>query len=79
MSGEKTSIIVVSNFFNNEEKTNAIKKYAETFNAKFVFVSDLILDKSNLADEYEHEGIKIHPGDKGMRIIAERIMKEFDS
>jgi len=76
-NNKSTKIIVASNFFNNEEKSEAIKQYAEKYNASFVYVSDLIKDKENLAKGYEHEGIQIHPGDKGMEIIAERIMKEF--
>lgn len=72
-----TKIIVVSNFFNNEEKSEAIKKYAEKYNARFIYVSDIIKDKENLAKGYEHKGIQIHPGDRGMEIIASRIMKDF--
>jgi hypothetical protein len=74
---KKTKIIVASNFFNNEEKTNAIDEYAKKYGAEFVNVSDLIKDEKNLASGYKHEGIKIHPGDKGMEIIASRIMKAF--
>jgi len=81
LSGQNTNtkIIVCSNFFNNEEKTKAIKLYSEKYFAEFVFISDIISDKDNLASQFEHEGIKIHPGDKGMRIIADRIMEKFYS
>jgi len=76
-NNKNTKIIVASNFFNNEAKSEAIEAYAEKYNASFVYVSDLIKDKENLAKGYKHEGIKIHPGDKGMEVIASRIMKEF--
>ncbi len=74
---KNAKIIVCSNFFNNEEKTKALELYAEKYSTEFVFISDLILDEENLASKYEHEGIKIHPGDKGMRIIAERITEKI--
>ena len=77
-SNENTKIIVLSNFFNNEEKTKAIEEYAKKYGAEYIHVSDLIADKENLAKGFEHEGIQIHPGDKGMEIIASRIMKVFD-
>ncbi len=73
-----TKLIVASSFFNNEAKTNAIKKYCDKYNADFVYISDIILNKENLAEEFEHPGIKIHPGDKGMKIIAERIFDVFN-
>ena len=43
-----------------------------------MYVSDLIQNEENLASSYEHEGIKIHPGDKGMAIMASRIMEAFN-
>ncbi|MBQ7573127.1 MAG: SGNH/GDSL hydrolase family protein [Clostridia bacterium] len=73
-NNENTRIIVASNFFNNEQKTEAIRDYAKKYGAEFVYVSELIKDESNLASGYEHEGIKIHPGDKGMAIIAKRFI-----
>lgn len=77
-SNENTKIIVLSNFFNNEKKTKAIEEYAKEYGTEYICVSDLIADKENLANGFEHEGIKIHPGDKGMEIIASRIMKVFN-
>ncbi len=81
LSGENkhTKIIVASNFFNNEKKTLAIEEYAKKYGAEFVYISDIIKNGKNLASEYEHGGIKIHPGDSGMQIIASRIMKAFNT
>ena len=76
---QDVGIIVVSNFFNNEKKSMYLKEYCEIYNATFVYISDLILDENNLASMYEHEGVRIHPGDLGMKLIAERIIDAFDT
>lgn len=78
LSGHNTKIIVTSSFFNNEKKNNAIRDYCEKYETHFVYISDIIYNKSNLAVGFQHEGIKIHPGDKGMAIIASRIMEKFN-
>lgn len=74
----KTKIIVLSNFFNNEIKSNVLKEYSIKYNTSFVFISDIIANEMNLANSFEHEGVKIHPGDEGMKIIANRIMDEVN-
>lgn len=74
-NNKNAKIIVTSNFFNNEAKNEAIKAYAEKYKAIFIYISDIINDKENLAGEYEHEGIRIHPSDNGMAIIARRIIE----
>ena len=78
LMGENTKIIVASSFFNNESKNSAIEAYAKEYGASYVYVSDLIQSEENLASEYKHEGIKIHPGDKGMAIMASRVMEAFN-
>lgn len=68
-------IIRLSNFFAAEEKSAAIRKYAQLSGAHYVEISDLIKDDINLAkDKFEHKGIQIHPGDIGMAEIAKRII-----
>ena len=72
-----TKVIVASNFFNNEQKTDVLRDYCKRYNASFVFISDIISDEENLPTRYEHKGIRIHPGDNGMKIIAGRILDAF--
>lgn len=76
--GAHPKIIETSSFFNNEAKTAAIREYLDGVGGDFVYISDLPSDKSNLAiGEYEHEGIQYHPGDLGMKRIAERILEKL--
>ncbi len=79
LGGADTKIFAASSFFNNETKTAAIKDYAEMYGAEFVYVSDIVQDEENLAGAFEHEGVRMHPGDKGMAMIAARIMEKFKS
>ena len=65
-------IIISSSFFGDVDKCRAISEYAEEHGAKYVWISDLINDKSNLAiGQFEHDGVQIHPGDKGMKELAD--------
>ena len=68
-----------SSFFNNQLKTQGIKEYCEENGVKYVFISDIVEDRSNCAfDKFEHGGVGGHPGDKGMRIMAERFLAEIE-
>lgn len=70
---KECTIIEGSNFFSSADKDEGIKLYCERYGVHFVDLSDLIKDDSNLAKGlFEHKGIQIHPGDKGMRTIADR-------
>lgn len=73
-----TKIIISSSFFNNPKKNAAIYEYAEKVGANLAYISDIVQDKSNLPKGFEHEGVSIHPGDKGMEIIAQRVMEQFN-
>ena len=73
-----TKIIISSSFFNNAKKNDAIFEYAEKSGANLAFISDIVQDKENLPTGFEHEGVSVHPGDKGMQIIAERVMEQFN-
>lgn len=76
----EVKVIVTSSFFGNEVKNAAIREYAEEENAHFVYISDISEKKENLAiGQFWHEGVQIHPGDKGMQCMAERYIKAIYS
>lgn len=76
LSGGKTPILIQSgSFFNNPKKTEAIKDYISLRGTEFVDISDIAEDERNLAlGLYEHKGVQMHPGDRGMALIAERFL-----
>ena len=77
--GAHPHIIMTTSFFDNEEKTAAIKEYASLVGGEVVEISDLCHDEENLAiDKHWHSGIEHHPGDVGMARIAERIIKKLN-
>ena len=73
-----TKIIITSSWFNNKEKSAAIKEYAANTHAEYVDISDIFQDKNNLPTDFWHEGVSVHPGDNGMKIIAERIIRKLN-
>ena len=76
---EGIKIYQCSSFFNNQLKTQGIKEYCEENGVKYIFISDIVEDRSNCAfDKFEHGGVGGHPGDKGMRIMAERFLAEIE-
>ena len=67
-----------TSIFNNDTKTQAIVEFGKENNVTVVDVSEVSNDKSNLAyDEFEHEGIQVHPGDKGMALLAELFIEKL--
>lgn len=76
---DNVKIIVTSNVFNNQIKDAALRKYTERFVAEYVYIDDYCKNEKNKALEFEHEGVRLHPGDKGMRFIADRIIETLDS
>ena len=76
---EGVKIYQCSSFFNNQLKTQGVKEYCEENGVKYIFISDIVEDRSNCAfDKFEHGGVGGHPGDKGMRIMAERFLAEIE-
>jgi hypothetical protein len=67
------SIVVRSCFFTDTVKDDALKRACEEVGGTFVNLGELYKDESNLARSerpYQHAGVGGHPGDKGMRMIA---------
>ena len=81
LSGDINNVrlIVTSNAMGNQAKDKVLMDYAEKAGASYVYLNDLTENKGNLANEYEHEGVRLHPGDKGMQLIADRILEVLDN
>jgi len=84
----KAEIVVIGEFWKNEEKDNDKKKACETTDTTFVDLSSMWDDPSyeagmgttvygsdGKAHTIEHDGVAKHPGDKGMQKIAELTYK----
>lgn len=73
-----TKVIQATSFFITENKDNAILEYCQEYGAMSVDLRDVACDESNLAlGEYEHHGVSIHPGDKGMRCLADKYIAKL--
>lgn len=76
--GRKVRIIQSSTFFRNDIKNEAIKAYCDISGAEYLYISDIAEDKDNLAiGKFWHEGVANHPGNNGMKLIAERIIEKI--
>lgn len=71
-------IVVRSCFWPNAAKDEALAEASRDAGGEFVDIGDLGRDESNKASaerDFEHKGVAAHPGDKGMRGIADAILK----
>lgn len=68
--------VVLTNLFWNKAVLNKIiKEVADDNNYIFCDISDLEKDEKTMAiGLFEHKGIAVHPGDYGMKCIADRIL-----
>lgn len=73
-NNEQVKLIVTSNVFGNKLKDVPLKEYSELMGAEYVYLNDYKEDSTNFANEFEHEGVRMHPGDKGMELIAGRVI-----
>jgi hypothetical protein len=74
-------ILVRSCFWGNETKDKILRQVCEDVGGIFVDISQLSEDKSNFARserDFAHKGVAAHPGDKGMRAIADAILKALE-
>ena len=78
---ENESKVILTSGFWHHIGDKVIEEYAKEKNLPFVLLNDLEDDESNMAiGLFEHSGVAHHPGDKGMKNIAERIfavLKEY--
>lgn len=71
-------IVVRSCFWANEAKDEVLRQVCTEVNGIFVNIDQLGSDESNYARserEFSHKGVAAHPGDKGMKEIADAILK----
>ncbi len=74
LSGENTKVIITTGFWRHIGDI-AIEEMAEEKNLPLVKLGDLGDDDSMKAiGLFEHSGVANHPGDKGMQMIADRIL-----
>ena len=74
----KAKVIVTDNFWRIEVLNTMIREVADENGYKFCHISDLESNKETMAiGLFEHEGVSLHPGDYGMKCIAERILKKL--
>ena len=74
----KPAVFVRSSFWPHAVKDAILKQAAADAHATFIDISALGADESNAARserKIEHAGVAGHPGDKGMRAIADAIFK----
>lgn len=75
---QKPTIIVRSCFWANATKDAILKQCCDEAGGVFVDISALSKDESNYARSerpYKHSGVAYHPGDKGMKAIADAILQ----
>lgn len=68
-------IVVTDSIWENGIRDGIIREICAEKGYSFCKISDLSKDESNMAiGQFEHKGVSVHPSDKGMRLIAERIL-----
>ncbi len=75
--GGNPTIIVRSSFWPVPNKDTILKQAADDAGAIFVDISDLSKDEANYARserQIAHTGVAAHPGDRGMKAIADAIV-----
>lgn len=70
----QSQLVVTDLFWPNPAKDAEIKKAAATLNAPLVHLGDLgMRNDMKAVGLFEHSGVAAHPGDLGMRTIADRL------
>ncbi len=71
------TIVIRSTFWGQTERDEILKQVAGKHDCLYADISHLVVDESNYARserDYTHEGVGMHPGDKGMQNIADAIL-----
>ena len=78
LRGDKDVKIILTTSFWPHPADEFTRKLASERNLPLVELSDLGLDpKMKAVGLFEHAGVANHPGDEGMRVIAERILDAY--
>ena len=76
-SSQKAKVIITDGFWHHCGD-EALKEFAEINGISFVELGDLgELDEMKAVGLFEHDGVAAHPGDLGMKKIAERIFEKM--
>lgn len=71
-------VYITSMFWEHNVLDKAIKRASLKTKAEYILINDLSKDDKNKATgKYKHQGICGHPGDIGMKKIAERILNSI--
>ena len=77
-SKPEAKVIVTDLFWRGEPIDNMIHEAAKRAGYTLVEIGDLGASDENMAiGRFEHHGVAVHPGDLGMRRIAERIVEKI--
>lgn len=77
-AGETGKIIVTDQFWPCEATDDRLFEAADWMGAVKVHLNDLgCIEEMTGAGQYWHGGVACHPGDKGMRAIADRILEKL--
>ena len=78
LKNKDTKVIVTDCFWEYDLLDKHIKSMTQRLDAYFIHIGDLGLDDTMRATGlFEHSGVAGHPGDLGMKNIAERIFEEL--
>ena len=73
-SNPNAIVIITGLFWENEQLESIISQVATEKGLTFVRLNDLSLNEENMAiGQFWHDGVAVHPSDKGMAKIAQRI------
>lgn len=74
---ERTAKVAVTDmFWASAAKDEAVRRAAAAHGAALVGVNDMgETDEMMAIGKFEHHGVSIHPGDHGMKVMAERLLK----
>jgi lysophospholipase L1-like esterase len=76
IKGKNTKVIMLDPFWYSGYKTAVHKKIAQENGYYFATISDLSFNTDNMAyNTFDNADVAMHPGDKGMKAIAERLYK----
>ena len=77
--GRRAKLVVTDTFWRNANVNTSIEKACAAMGIESVKIGDLGDDDSMKATGlFEHGGVAAHPGDKGMKAIADRIVAKID-